>query len=301
MAGRSIRIFLVDGTPSGVRTAELGLSTIKALAVPRASLPSVASRAEVRKTGVYVLIGPDPDSPGQKIIYIGEADTLIKRVSDHNRDIDKDFWEECVFFVSKDENLTKAHGRYVEARLISLALSAKRAKVSNGTVPSEEGRLPEADAVEMEEFIGQARVLLGSLGYDLFEPSAKATAGQSDRVPEDGVVLLQYAGDGYRAKAVLDQDAGQFTVVSGSKSRRAEAPSLQPTYKTLRNQLQKSGVLVPLDDMSYEFSQDYSFSSPTAAAQVVSGITVNGRIAWRVLGTNQTFAEWEDAQLGSSD
>lgn len=297
MAGRSIRIFLVDGTPSGVRTAELGLSTIKALAVPRPSLPSIASRPEAKKTGIYVLIGPDPNTPGQRMIYIGEADTLIRRVSDHNRDSDKDFWEECVFFVSKDENLTKAHGRYVEAKLISLARDAKRARVTNNTAPTEDGRLPEADSVEMDEFIVQARILLGALGYDLFEPSVKPSLAVASNSSATLPLALQYSGDGYSANAVLDQDAGQITVKAGSKSRRAEAQSLQPTYKNLRRQLLESGVLSPLDDVSYKFSQDYSFNSPTAAAQVVSGITVNGRIAWRLSSTGQAFAEWEDAQL----
>ncbi|WP_167377253.1 GIY-YIG nuclease family protein [Xanthomonas alfalfae] len=234
------------------------------------------------------------------MIYIGEADTLIKRVSDHNRDSDKDFWEECVFFVSKDENLTKAHGRYIEARLIALAKEAKRAKVTNGTSPTEDGRLPEADSVEMDEFIVQARILLGSLGYDLFEPTSKSTAA----IPsgsKDTLLALQYAGDGYSANAVLDQDAGQITVRAGSKSRRAEAQSLQPTYKNLRKQLLENSVLVPLDDASYQFAQDYSFNSPTAAAQVVSGITVNGRISWKLSGTGQVFAEWEDAQLGAAN
>lgn len=296
MAGRSIRIFLVDGTPSGVRTAELGLSTIKALAIPRASLPSIASRPEVKKTGVYVLIGPDPESPGQRMVYIGEADTLVKRVSEHNRDSDKSFWEECVFFVSKDENLTKAHGRYVEARLIALAKEAKRAKVTNGTAPTEDGRLPESDSVEMDEFVVQARILLGSLGYDLFEPSPKLQTDAPSSL-SNSLLALQYSGDGYSAKAVLDPDAGQVIVIAGSKSRKAEAQSLQPTYKNLRRQLLENRVLVSLDDASYEFSQDYSFSSPTAAAQVVSGITVNGRIAWRLSSTGQIFAEWEDAQL----
>lgn len=297
MAGRSIRIFLVDGTPSGVRTAELGLSTIKALAIPRPSLPSITARPEAKKTGVYVLIGPDPDTPGQRMVYIGEADTLIKRVSDHNRDADKDFWEECVFLVSKDENLTKAHGRYIEAKLISLAKEAKRARVTNGTAPSEDGRLPEADSVEMDEFIVQTRILLGSLGYDLFEPSLISPAVVSTSPTAPPLLALKFAGDGYSAQAMLDQDAGQVIVNIGSKARITEAPSLQPTYKNLRAQLLLSGVLKPIDDTSYQFTQDYSFNSPTAAAQVVSGITMNGRVAWKLAQTGQSFAEWEDAQL----
>lgn len=281
-----------------MRTAELGLSTIKALAVPRASLSAVSKRPELEKTGVYVLLGDDPDNPGAKKIYIGEGDTILTRLSSHNKSEDKDFWDECVLFVSKDQNLTKAHVRFLEARLIKLASDAKRAKVTNGTAPSTAGWLPEPDEIEMEEFIAQARLLLGSLGYNIFETqitlpqmAASTTTLQATTTPE-----FQYVGDGFRAKCVVDTDSGQFIVKSGSTSRKEEAASLQPTYRTLRKQLVESGVLVEQSEGTYTFAQDYAFSAPTAAAQVVSGSTVNGRNAWKT-ANSQTLADWQDAQL----
>ena len=42
---------------------------------------------------------------------------------------------------------------------------------------------------------------------------------------------------------------------------------------------------------------DFAFSSPSAAAAVVSGRSANGRKAWTVVGTGQTYADWETAQL----
>ena len=82
---------------------------------------------------MYVLVGGDSDKPGFRKIYIGEGDTILPRLISHNSDDSKDFWSEAVVFVSKDENLTKAHARYLEARLIALAKEAKRATVANGT------------------------------------------------------------------------------------------------------------------------------------------------------------------------
>lgn len=300
MAGRSIRIFLVDGTSSGVRTAELGLSTIKALAVPRASLSAVAERSEILKTGVYILIGADSESPGRAKVYIGEGDVILNRLTIHNKDESKDFWAECVLFVSKDQNLTKAHVRYIEGRLIKLAHDAKRASVVNSTAPDVRGWLPEADEVEMEEFILQVRLLLGSLGYDIFEiqnvPSAaKAVGGSSEELVSQSPVF-KYVGDSFNASCIVDSDAGQFVVQEGSISRKNETPSLQPTYRALRRQLVESGVLVEDGESSYRFTQDYSFSAPSAAAQVVSGTTVNGRAVWRA-DDGRTLAEWQDSQL----
>ena len=298
MSGRSIRIFLVDGTTSGVRTAELGLSTIKALAVPRASLSAVSKRPELEKTGVYVLLGDDPDNPGAKKIYIGEGDTILARLSNHNKAEDKDFWDECVLFVSKDQNLTKAHVRYLEARLIKLASDAKRAKVTNNTAPSTDGWLPEPDEIEMQEFISQARLLLGSLGYNIFETQVAPPMSLAQPIQSHATAWpeFQYAGDGFRATCIVDTDAGQFIVKSGSTSRKEETASLQPTYRNLRKQLVGSGVLVEKTIGTYTFTQDYPFSAPTAAAQVVSGSTVNGRSVWKTYN-NQTLADWQDSQL----
>ena len=84
MAGRSIKIFLIDGSASGLRTAELGLSTIKAMVVPRSSLAIVSKRPEPKKTGVYILIGADTEKLGQKKIYIGEDLATITKMSKKN-------------------------------------------------------------------------------------------------------------------------------------------------------------------------------------------------------------------------
>jgi len=300
MHGRSIRIFLVDGTSSGLRTAELGMSTLKALVVPRASLSLAKERNEVQKTGVYVLLGPDSEHLGQKRIYVGETDAIITRLIAHNKDADKDFWDESVVFVSKDDNLTKSHVRYLEARLIGLANEAKRATVANETTPPEQGKLPEADIAEMEEFIAQARILLGSLGYDVFEPVQinSILKTSEDGVSDNAKPVFEYAGDHFDASCIVDMDAGKFIVKKDSKARRQEAPTLPGTYRNLREQLIQNGVLQVIDNdsYSYKFSQDYSFTAATPAAQVVSGTPISGRMAWKMTQDNQivTFADWQD-------
>lgn len=296
MAGRSIRIFLVDGSASGVRTAELGLSTIKAVVVPRASLSAVTGRRELQKTGVYVLVGADPQQTGRKKLYVGEGDTVLTRLLAHNVDPDKDFWEEAVVFVSKDENVTKAHVRYLEAKLIGLATAAKRATTANGTSPSDQGRLPEADEVEMGEFVDQARLLLGTLGYSFFEPSStQADQTEINELPAS-TPEFGYSGEGFSATCRVDLGSGLIVVREGSQARRNEAPAMAPTYRNLRAELLASGVLERRDDRLV-FMQDYAFTAPTAAAQVVSGQTVSGRQAWRHAATEETFGEWQERIL----
>lgn len=300
MAGRTIKIYLVDGMASGLRTAELGLSTIKAVVVPRLSLSTSKKRQEIQKTGVYILIGSDPDKPGVQKIYIGEGDTVVTRLNAHNTDEAKDFWDQAVVFVSKDENLTKAHGRYLEAKLVQLALEAKRCTVVNEREPSEFGKLPEPDEDEMNQFIEQAKLLLGTLGYNIFEPVTTQQTPTDSEESKSPIPIFHFSGDGFNALCNVNLESSQFVVKQDALARKRETDSLAPSYKNLRLQLIDNGVLMDHNDSSFIFTQDYSFNSITAAAQVVSGQPVNGRAVWKIDNTNTSFAEWQENEIEES-
>lgn len=119
--GKTLRIYLVDGAPAGMLTAEIMNWTGKVIVFARSQLGDAAKRDEVHRTGVYFLGGTDPENPLRDWVYVGEADDVLKRLAIHSRDERRDFWERTVVVVSKDENLTKAHVRYLESRLIHLA------------------------------------------------------------------------------------------------------------------------------------------------------------------------------------
>ncbi len=115
MAGQQIKLFLVDGTPGGLTTAEITNWTGHVLHARRSDLGALLNRAEAQRTGVYLLLGDDPTAIGETRCYIGEADVVADRLRHHHRD--KEFWDRAVVVTSKDTNLTKSHGRYLEARL----------------------------------------------------------------------------------------------------------------------------------------------------------------------------------------
>jgi len=291
MTGRSIRIFLPDGTPAGLRTAELGLSTIKAVVAPRALLATLAERREAQRTGVYLVVGNDPEIPGRLKVYVGEADVVLDRIKAHNSDDSKDFFERVFVFVSKDDMLTKAHVRWLEARLLERLRLANRCTVANGSAP-DGGGLPEADLAEMSEFLDQMQILLSALGLSVFEP-APAVTPSSTAPPPGEPPLFVYQGEGYRAEATVV--SGAFVVRKGSVARSQMADSLADSIKALRAELTESKVLVDANDRLL-LQQDYEFSSPSQAAQAFCGFSVNGRQAWRT-AENMTFAQWQDGQL----
>jgi len=107
----SLRIFVPDGDPDGLRIVDRTNWNGKALVFPRAAWaqPSVADRPELQQTGVYLLLGPREDGEGDRL-YIGEGDPIKPRLASHHSGISqKDFWTRAICFVSMGQALNKAH------------------------------------------------------------------------------------------------------------------------------------------------------------------------------------------------
>jgi len=292
MPGRSIRIFLPDGSPTGLRTAELGLSTIKAVMAPRTLLGTFAARSEAKRTGVYLLVGTDPDIAGRLKVYVGEGDDILSRVLTHTSDSAKEFFDSIYVFVSKDDNLTKAHVRWLEARLVERLKLANRCTVANKTEPGG-GGLPEADVAEMTEYLEQIQLLLSTLGLNAFEP---VTAGATTIIAATNTGTsfeFEYSGDGYSGKCRLED--GVFVVLRGSVARLTETASLPDASRATRSELILAGVLKQQNG-GLLFEQDYEFDSASRAAQVVCGFSVNGWNAWK-RPDGVTLTQWQDTQL----
>lgn len=101
--GKTIKIFLIDGDPNGRMSCELSNWTGKAYKIPRIKIKECTDREDLVSTGVYLLFGKDDEGKDQ--VYIGEAETILKRLNQHLTQ--KDFWHETIVFISKDENLNK--------------------------------------------------------------------------------------------------------------------------------------------------------------------------------------------------
>jgi hypothetical protein len=263
MPSATIKLFLVHGEPKRLRTAELSNWTGKAIAGPRSELDGVLAREEAAKPGVYFLSGIDSES-GKPAIYVGEAESIRDRLRGH---LDKDFWNHVVFFVSKDENLTKAHIRCLEGRLIEQAQSVGRAKVTNGQ--SSGAKLPESDREDMEIFLDRIHQLMPVLGADALLPIGQAPEGQAEKR-----LLFCEIKD---LKATGHLTPNGLVVLTGSQAVLQERASAHQWSYTLatRNKLIEDGTLVQ-DGDHLKFTRDVEFSSPSAAATVVHGGSANG-------------------------
>ena len=268
------------------------------VAAPRSDLARLLGREETSRTGVYILLGDDPEALGQQLAYVGEGDEVRDRLAQHARSVEqggKDFWDRAIVLTSKDANLTKAHARYLESRFISLAAHAGRSRLTNATAPPPPS-LPEADRSDMEYYIAQAKIVLPVLGINLLRAPDLLPAGTSGPASEQSTVasptfILHLKKEEITATA--REIDGEFTVLKDSQARRSWV-STPHAYKALHEALVKDGVLIhdPADRI-VRFARDHVFASPSAAAAVVTGRQANGRVEWRIRGSGMNFGEWQ--------
>lgn len=302
-AGRNIRLFLVDGMPSGIITAEIMNWTGHVIVAPRSRLADLVKRPEAGRTGVYLLTGPDPDGGFKPMVYIGETDNVGKRLAQHNKDEAKAFWEQTCIVTSKDQNLTKAHVRYLESQLIEIATLAGRSKFANGTAP-EYGLLPEADLSDMEFFIDQLRVVLPVLGFELLKEQVKTAKPSVLAIPTSTAATVAPSTSIFEIKtrkhnlhAEAREIDGEFVVLAGSEAQPKWIGAAYHNYSGLFTELVETGVLVLDASGVNRFQVDHAFKSPSAASAVVLGRADNGRISWKVKGTEKTYAAWQEEQV----
>ncbi len=285
MHGKNIRIYLSDGTVSGIRHAEIVNWTGQALSCPRNKISELSGWPESKRPGVYFLFGTDEQTIQQNV-YIGEAENVYDRLLNHVAN--KEFWNEVIFFTNKDENLTKSHVKYLEARLIELAILAGRYKLENSNSP-QPPLIPKGDRDAMEEFIDQARILLGILGHRALESLAKhekQPTPKTERTPtpvqppsvSPTEELFTLNVKGVHALSVRTDEG--IVVLSGSHAAKETKPSLSEAYRKLKEQLIAQGILVE-EGQHYKFVKDHLFPSPSQAAAIIVGYSINGRENWR--------------------
>lgn len=282
MTSATIKLFLPHGDAKRLRVGEVSNWTGKALAAPRTELEDLLAREELESSGVYFLLGVDADT-GAQLAYIGEAEVIRDRLRQHKA---KDFWTSVVVFVSKDENLTKAHIRFLENRLLQEAKAIGRYALENTN--SSNPKLPESDREDMEVYLSRIRQVLPVLGSDLLSPisgSTKPTKQQAHLVCKIKNALAR----GRRTE-------GGFVVFKDSTavhSLRPSAEAQHPFVVALRQKLVLDGTLVAVEGL-YVFAKDAEFTSPSAAAAVVHGGGANGLTAWKD-ESGKTLKELEES------
>ncbi len=270
--GKTIKIFLIDGEPNGRMSCELSNWTGKAYRIPRKQIKDSTDREDLQGTGIYILFGKG-DSDNKGMAYIGEAEGIFKRLHQHLSA--KDFWNEAIVFVSKDENLNKAHIKFIESRLYEIAKQVNRYNLENAVIPTKP-KISEPDEAEMEEFISNIRLLVNTLGFRIFDELRNIE--QSERDKEESIFYIE-AARGANASGQLTNEG--FVVLKGSFIATSVTKSFPKNWMKLREQLKNENIITE-ENEKLKFVKDYLFSSPSSAAAIVMGRSANGLTEWKL-------------------
>lgn len=267
--GKSIELFLVNGTADSLITAELSNWNGKALKIPRIEVAS-CSRDDITQAGVYFLFCKEDD--GSDSVYIGEAENVKERLVQHLRDYqsekEKYYWNTAVIFIGRD--LNKALIRYLENRFVEIARSCKRYTVLTKNT-YRNTVMKESQIAVMEEFVDNVKTLINALGYKVLEPvlqvdSAAATADDE---------LLYIATGGATATGRVTSEG--FVVLKGATvNEKVSVKSLSAGMVKLREKYLKEGKVENLVT-----TEELLFSSSSAAANFVLGYSVSGPRTWK--------------------
>lgn len=290
--GRKVTIYLADGSPSGIRHVEIANWSGQAIACPRSRLIELKNWHEAQRPGVYFLFEKQTSEIGDKV-YVGESENVVKRLT--QQDKDQEFWNEVIIFTSKDENLTKAHVKYLESRITVLAKSADRYKVENGNTPTE-SLLPRSDKDAMEEFIHNLKIVLGTLGHKVLDPIKIQTQAFLE-TPKLSQCIFSFSIKGLVAKGQQTDDG--FVLFKDSQVTDAFNQSMPGRLVEMKEDWVKSGTLVKSED-HYIVIKDVLLSSSSYAAALVAGTARSGPQSW-INEKGQTLKSLEESLLASSD
>lgn len=259
---KTVKLFLLEGDPTGAKKVQLSNWSGIAFVIPRNKLEIINKRDELKKQCLYFLMGGSSLSPE---VYIGEAENFQKRIPQHQS---KDFWNVCIVFLAKDENLSKAHVRFLEAAFVAECQKANRAKLHNSNNP-EGAKLSEEDTWEMEEFKQRIKLILSTIGYTFHE-----NAAEKDKPHEKYFIKAK----GLEAKGIYTSEG--MLVLEGSRIIKEEAPSIHDYLKNLRQEKEHDGSMIDKGGY-FEVVQRITFSSLSTAAGFVLGRSANGWTEWK--------------------
>lgn len=265
---KTIKLFLMDGEPSGRMKCSLANWTGIAYKIPRTALDKCKDLDILKQSGVYFLFGTDKSD--NAVVYIGQAGArkngkgLLLRIQEPHAFID--YWTEAVMFTTTNNSFGPTEISYLENRFCNMAVQSGRYVVKNGNDPNP-GNITEETESELEEFIDYAKIVMGTLGHKVFEPFVPSSEAE-DAEP---VLYLEYG----KGRASGKRTSDGFVIFKGS----AVNPSLTKSCpertikdrKKYANKINKNGVLI----------SDILLSSPSSAAGFVGGASLSGNALWK--------------------
>lgn len=269
--GKSIELFLVNGTADSLIIAELSNWNGKAIKIPRIEV-AACDRDDIAQAGVYFLFCKEDD--GSDSVYIGEAENVKERLLQHLRDYqsekEKYYWSTAVIFTGRD--LNKALIRYLENRFVEVARNSHRYIVLTKNT-YRNTVMKESQVAVMEEFMDNVKILINALGYKVLEPYNQSGSNTPGASTDDEILYINSGSVDAQGKVTSEG----FVVFEGTVvNEKTATKSLSTGMQKLRQKYFDSGKVVNLVT-----TEDLLFSSSSAAADFILGYSVSGPRTWK--------------------
>ncbi|SNT70856.1 GIY-YIG nuclease family protein [Psychrobacter sp. LV10R520-6] len=296
---KTIQIFLPQGNPRGIRSAEMTTRTVRVIEVPRMHIKDFLTMSDALQVGLYFLVGSH-ELNGLPQLYIGQTGELRRRLDEHNKTKDSWEWERAFVMLSTNNTITQTHALYLEYKAIETAKNAERYELLNGN----NGMLPHAPAplkADCEELFYTLNILLSTLGQPIFESLSinnnMAHSDESSPVvdaknsidigtaptqasPTKPEPMMFYCKtQGTSAKGYYDNDG--FVVLSGSLIRKRAIASASSWAINKRDEMLAAKKLIGRDSEFYKLTENLLCKTPSGASDFVLGSSSNGWNIWK--------------------
>ena len=171
----TIRIYVPEGDPEGIRIIDRLSSNGKFFVFPRNKWNELRERKEFLGAGIYILTGYSEqgtvtDAESLDIlptVYVGQADVVQRRIDQQLKD--KDFWDKAIVYVSENK-INSTHVKWLEYALIKKLNETKRSISDNGNSPSEP-TISESERAEIQVLLTEIYQTVPLVGVTAFESS----------------------------------------------------------------------------------------------------------------------------------
>lgn len=292
--GKNINMFLMDGTATGRIKCTIANWTGVVYRIPRTEIENCKNRNDLKQSGVYFLFGTSAES-GKPAVYIGQAgnrkngEGILNRLFEHKRNSEKNYWSEAVVLTTSNNSFGPTEISFLENKFCNLAVAANRYEVKNGNDPSP-GHITEEKESELEEFAEFARIIMGTLGHNVFEPVTEiiSVAKNSGGVESDEPIFYLSRKlkvlNNKLVEASCKVTAQGYKVLKGSYISPKADELLAENVKNARKNAKISSENILLEDMA--------FSYPSPAATFVIGKPADGWTSWKTKD-GMTLKEFE--------
>ena len=302
----------MDGDGSQRYQVTLDNWNIKAYKIPVGLVAASNSLDSIHTAGVYFLFGY---VEGQKSVYVGEAEDVYRRLTQHIPEKDGYIWDNAVVFIASDIGvLDKARVKYLENRFYNIIKDANSYRLLNRNEPTK-STITKYSEDAMEVVIDNIKLIIPVLGYTPFKnrisesvAAIKNNSNSRDTPFENLISESEFSSENeeifyikntkLQAKCRFNLDIYMFnsdnpqsglmpfTLLKGSQISNVKS-SLRKSLKQLRQECIDSNAIK--DGILQKDLR--CFDSASYVAGFVLGRSSNGSIELRT-NDGQTFKDW---------